>query len=90
MARELGRAPSTIGRELAGGGGRRRYRALAAERRCRERLRRPQPTKLERRPRPREAVRAGLSELWSPQQISARPRPEHPDEEELRISPQTI
>jgi IS30 family transposase len=90
IARRLGRAPSTISREVRRSGGRRRYRALAAERSAQRRQRRPKPTKLAASPRLRAAVEAGLGELWSPQQISARLRREHPDDEELRISPETI
>jgi IS30 family transposase len=90
LARGLGRAPSTISREVARSGGRRRYRALAAERHAVERLRRPKPTKLSRRPRLRQAVEEGLRELWSPAQISARLRSEYPDDEEMRISHETI
>lgn len=90
IARELGRAPSTISREVGGIAGRRRYRAVAAERRAVERLRRPKPTKLSRCPRLCRAVERGLRELWSPQQISARLRQEHPNDEQMRISHETI
>jgi transposase, IS30 family len=90
VARELGRAPSTVSREVARCGGRRRYRALAAERLSLERSRRPKPTKLSRSRRLREAVEAGLDALWSPQQISARLRREHPHDAEMRIAHETI
>jgi IS30 family transposase len=90
IACQLGRSPSTISREVARCGGRHGYRALAAERACQQRSRRPKPTKLQRSPRLREAVEAGLGELWSPQQISARLRADHPDDPELRISHETI
>ena len=90
IARELGRSPSTITREINSCGGRRSYRALAAHRRALRRLERPKPTKLSRRPELLAAVEAGLLEGWSPEQISARLRLEHPDEEELRISHETI
>jgi transposase, IS30 family len=36
------------------------------------------------------AVQAGLEQLWSPEQISARLRAGHPDDEEMRISHETI
>jgi IS30 family transposase len=90
IARDLGRSPSTITRELKRNGGPRRYRALGAHRRAIEHLGRPKPTKLSRSPRLREAVEAGLARRWSPQQISARLRVEHPDDPELRISHETI
>ena len=69
IARELGRAPSTISREVnrCGGGG--RYRALAAERKALERSRRPKPTKWLLAP---AAVEAGLEQRWSPEQIAAQ------------------
>ena len=90
IARELGRAPSTITREINRCGDRRSYRALAAHRRALSAAGRPKQGKLGRCPQLREAVEAGLLEGWSPQQISARLRIDHPDEEELRISHETI
>jgi IS30 family transposase len=90
IARELGRTPSTITREIERCGGRRCYRALAAERRASERSRRPKRPKLCRSPRLRRAVEAGLGRRWSPQQIAARLKADHPPDEELRISHETI
>lgn len=90
IARALGRAPSTITREIARCGARSHYRALAAERCAHARSRRPKPTKLSRSPRLREAVTQGLLARWSPQQIAARLRQDHPGEQELRISHETI
>lgn len=90
IARELGRAPSTITREIKRSGGRARYRALSAERRACERLARPKQGKLARCPRLLRAVEAGLEQCWSPQQISARLRGDHPDDDEMRISHETI
>jgi IS30 family transposase len=90
IARGLRRAPSTITREIERAGGRRRYRALAAERHACERLARPKAGKLSRSPRLLAAVEAGLERCWSPQQISARLRRDHPDDAEMRISHETI
>src|SRR2546425_780359 len=90
IARQLARAPSTVSREIASCGGRAPYRALTAERRAQERLRRPKPTKLSRSRRLCEAVEAGLCEFWSPQQISARLRADYPEDPEMRISHETI
>ncbi len=90
IARELGRAPSTVSREIERSGGRRRYRALAAERAAQTRLARPKPGKLSGSPRLRAAVEAGLGRHWSPQQISARLKVEHPEDPEMRISHETI
>jgi transposase, IS30 family len=90
IARELGRAPSTVTREIRRSGGRSSYRALAAERHACERLARPKQGKLARCPRLLAAVEAGLGRFWSPEQISARLRRDHPDDAEMRISHETI
>lgn len=90
IARELGRAPSTISREVNACGGRGRYRALAAHRRAIRSLSRPKPGKLARCPELRAEVEAGLLQRWSPQQISARLRAGHPDQPEMQISHETI
>jgi DNA-binding CsgD family transcriptional regulator len=72
LARRLGRAPSTINRELARNGGRRRYRARAADAAADRRAQRPKPCKLSQNERLRAAVERGLRRRWSPQQIAAR------------------
>lgn len=91
IARVLGRSRSTVGREIARSCRRRcDYRALRAERRADQRARRPKARKLERCPRLLEAVQAGLIAGWSPEQIAARLRLDHPDDVEMRISPETI
>ena len=90
IAWQLGRAPSTVSREIRACGGRERYRLLAAERGAVARLARPKPTKLAACPRLRAVVEAGLVAGWSPQQISARLRREFPDDREMRISHETI
>jgi transposase, IS30 family len=91
IARGLGRHRSTIGREIRGGCTERsRYRALAAERHSRERAERPKATKLSACPPLLAAVEAGLVRCWSPQQISARLRVDHPDDGRMRISHETI
>jgi IS30 family transposase len=90
IARVLERHRSTVGREIRRCGGRRYYRALRAERSASERARRPKPGKLSSSPRLRAAVEAGLSARWSPAQISARLKRDHPDDPEMRISHETI
>lgn len=90
IAGELGRAPSTITRELAANGGRERYRALRAHERAIACSQRPKPGKLTRLPRLRAEVEAGLAARWSPQQISARLKAAHPDDPEMQISHETI
>jgi IS30 family transposase len=90
IARELGRAPSTVSREIARCGGRQRYRALGAERLAQQRAGRPKPTKLQGSERLLAEVEAGLRKRFSPQQISARLRLAYPDDPEMRISHETI
>src|SRR3954454_6241748 len=90
IARGLGRHRSTIGREIARCGGRRRYRPLRAERRAGQCARRPKASKLAGCPRLLAAVEAGLARRWSPQQIAARLRVDYPAQEAMRISHETI
>jgi transposase, IS30 family len=90
IAAGLGRAPSTVSREVAGHGGRRRYRAWRADAAAIRRSQRPKLAKLAAQPRLRAEVERLLAERWSPQQIAARLRLEHPDDEELRVSHETI
>ncbi len=65
----LGRAPSTISRELAANGGRDRYRAHHADRAASRRARRPKPSKLAVNDQLRMVVEEKLEEWWSPQQV---------------------
>jgi DNA-binding CsgD family transcriptional regulator len=69
IAARLGRAPSTVSRELARNGGRHRYRAQAADAAAFHRAQRPKPAKLVLEPRLRAVVEAKLALRWSPQQI---------------------
>src|SRR3954465_7418584 len=66
IALRLGRAVSTVSREVAGNGGRHDYRAWRAYRWARERARRLKTPKLSR-PRLAAQVTQWLGEWWSPQ-----------------------
>jgi transposase, IS30 family len=90
IARRLGRHRSTIGREIGRCQHRGRYRPWTAQRRADREARRPKSTKLARSPRLLAEVEAGLLKRWSPQQISAKLRVDHPDDREMRISHETI
>jgi IS30 family transposase len=91
IARVLGRHRSTVGREIRRCGGRRRdYRPLKGERVAQRLAARPKPSKLCGCPGLVAAVEQGLGKRWSPQQISARLKLDHPDDEEMRISHETI
>jgi len=90
VARKLGRAPSTVSREVAANGGRLRYRATVAHVASRHRSRRPKPAKLVVNERLREVVEAKLDEWWSPTQISSWLVAAYPGDEEMRVSHETI
>jgi IS30 family transposase len=90
VADRIGRHRSTVWREVRNNGGPRRYAPMAAHRRACLRRRRPKPTRLASNPRLCAAVVAGLENLWSPQQISARLRSDHPDDAEMWVSHETI
>jgi IS30 family transposase len=90
IAKQLGRAPSTVSREVAVNGGRRRYRAWQAEETSARRARRPKPAKLVRYPRLRREVERLLAQRWSPQQIAHRLVHDHPEDQEMRVSHETI
>jgi IS30 family transposase len=70
IAGQLGRAPSTIAREVASNGGRERYRAVWAHKRAARCAQRPKDSKMVANPRLRTQVHEWLFELWSPQQIA--------------------
>ena len=90
ISRRLGRAPSTISREVGGNGGRRRYRAWRAELARDRRAQRRRTAKLAADPRLRARVEALLRLRWSPQQIARRLRHDHPDEPGMWVSHETI
>ena len=90
IARRLGRAPSTVSREVAWRGSRDGYRAWRADRGAIERGRRPKPAKLALNPRLCREVERGLRACWSPQQISARLIRDYPHDLEMRVSHETI
>jgi len=90
IAARLGRAPSTISREIAINGGRHRYRACDGETAARQRAQRPRSAKLATCPRLRAVVEAKLKKRWSPQQIADWLPVAFPDEPEMRVSHETI
>jgi len=89
IARRLGRAPSTISREVAWTG-RRGYRAWRADHAALRRARRPKPAKLALDSRLCRMVEQGLRARWSPQQIAARLIRDYPDDVRMRVSHETI
>jgi len=90
IALRLGRAPSTISREIDANGGRSRYRACEAHTLARLGARRPKRAKLAASPRLRRVVEAKLQKRWSPQQIADWLPREYPLDPEMRVSHETI
>jgi IS30 family transposase len=91
IARGLGRAPSTVCREVNANGGRDGYAGWRAHRRAGDFARRPKVAKLAGCRRLRAQVEGWLAEeLWSPTQISVMLRHEFPDDPMMRVSPETI
>ena len=90
IAAGLGRAPSTVCREVNANGGPTKYRALDADRAAMRRALRPKPMKLSQCRRLRGAVERKLEALWSPQQIAAWLAEAYPNDPEMRVSHETI
>lgn len=90
IARRLGRAPSTVSREVRRHGGRLGYRAAAAEARAWGRARRPKPCKLALHGRLRAIIARKLSSNWAPQQISGWLKRRYRGHVSMQVSHETI
>jgi len=90
IAGALGRAPSTISREIERNGGRRRYRAVLAEKRALRQALRPKLCKLATHGRLRAIVARKLQQNWSPEQIAGWLKRTYPADESLQVSHETI
>ena len=91
IAAILGRPASTVSREIARNKAANGiYRPYAAHRAAAARRPRPKASKLTVSARLRKEVQAGLKKRWSPEQISHRLIKDYPDDQEMRVSPETI
>lgn len=90
IARQLGRAPSTISREILRNGGRDGYRATGSDQAAWDRALRPKPCKLACLPALARAVSAKLRRKWSPEQIAGWLKRANPGEPENQVSHETI
>ena len=90
MAMDLGRAPSTISREVLRHGGRQAYRAHQADRRAWDRALRPKRCALHLNSELRRIVASKLRLDWSPEQISAWLKLRYADTPGMRVSHETI
>ncbi len=90
MARSLGRAPSTISREIIRNAGPDQYRALDADARAWRHAKRPKRCRLATTAPLRATVAAKLRANWSPAQIAGWLVTEYPDDQSMRVSHETI
>jgi IS30 family transposase len=86
----LGRAPSTVSREVALQGGRSRYRAAPADQQAWSRARRRKACKLATGPVLRAIVGEKLKDRWSPEQIAGWLKTTYPNDPEMQVSHETI
>jgi len=89
-ARTLGRAPSTVSREVRRNGGYARYRAVEADKQAWDRGRRPKRCKLALNWQLARLVAAKLKMNWSPEQIAGWLKAEYPRDERYHVSHETI
>ena len=90
IARQLGRAPSTISREVIRNGGSAAYRAAASDQAAWDRALRPKPCKLACHPALRRTVSMKLRRKWSPEQIAGWLKRAFPEEAQKQVSHETI
>jgi len=90
MARTLGRAASTVSREVCRNGGRARYRAVEADKGAWDRGRRPKQCKLALNGRLARLIASKLKMNWSPEQIAGWLKAEYPRDERYHVSHETI
>ncbi len=90
IAFQLGRAPSTISREVRRNGGRVAYRAATSEQAAWDRALRPKACKLACHPMLARAVSAKLRRKWSPEQIAGWLKRSFPGEAQKQVSHETI
>jgi transposase, IS30 family len=90
IAQDLGRAPSTISREIRRNGGCSAYRASEADTRAWERALRPKPCRLARRAGLRWRVAQKLALQWSPEQISGGLKRQFPADQSMQVSHEAI
>lgn len=90
IAVTLGRAPSTISREIKRHGGVISYRAAVADEQAWNWAKRPKLCRLAGNTTLRQAVAKKLALEWSPEQISGWLKAEYPDNKDMHVSHETI
>jgi IS30 family transposase len=90
IAQNLNRSPSTISREVRRNGGRQAYRAARSDQRAWDCATRPKLCKLTFNEPLCQLIARKLRRKWSPQQIAGWLKHRYPDEEQKRVSHETI
>ncbi len=90
IARQLGRAPSTISREINRNGGLKRYRGNQADKAAWDRAHRPKPCKLAGNLQLGRIIARKLQCHWSPDQIAGWLKLTYAGNEKLQVSHETI
>lgn len=90
IARRIGRAASTVSRELTRNGGPGSYQVLEADARFLKQLSRPKQHRLAQNPRLCKVVSCKLLRNWSPQQIAEWLKLQYPKKPEMWVSAETI
>jgi IS30 family transposase len=90
IAAQLGRAPSTISREIKRNGGQEWYRASQADQSAWDRGRRPKAGKLAKNRALARIVVGKLQRQWSPEQVAGWLKRTYPDDTSRQVSHETI
>jgi IS30 family transposase len=90
IATSLGRAPSTISREIKRNGEQEYYRASQADQAAWDRTRRPKTCKLAKNRTLAHIVAGKLQLQWAPEQIAGWLKHTYPDDENYQVSHETI
>jgi len=90
IAETLGRAASTVSREVKRNGGKERYRASEADQAAWDRALRPKTCKLVENRALARIVAVKLKLLWSPEQIAGWLKRTYADDESFQVSHETI
>jgi len=90
IANRLGRAPSTISREIKRNGGQEYYRAAQADETAWDRAHRPKTCKLARNRTLAHIVASKLQLQWSPQQVAGWLKHTYPRDGNFYVSHETI
>ena len=90
IARDLGRSPSTVSREIGRNGGSQVYRASQADGRAWDRARRPKSCRLAHSAPLRWRVAQKLALEWSPEHIAGWLKQRSPTDSDMQLSHETI